>query len=72
MISSCLCGVPTVDCVTAVAGVLAADDILMLGGVLGNDVHNFAALLADAFQPAFTDVLAVVGSRVPLEATVCM
>jgi hypothetical protein len=61
LITSCLCRVLTVDCVTAVAGVLAADDILMLAGILGDVVPNFAALLAVAFEPAFTDVFAPVG-----------
>jgi hypothetical protein len=51
----------TVDCVTAVAGELAADDILMLGSILGDVVPNFAALLAVAFDPSITDVLAAVG-----------
>jgi hypothetical protein len=48
----------TVDCVTAVAGVLAADYILMLDGILGDVVPNFAAVLAVAFHAAITDVLA--------------
>ncbi len=50
----------SVACVTAVAGVHATDDILMLGGAFGDDFHNFAAVLAVAFDPAFTDVLAPV------------
>jgi hypothetical protein len=62
----------TVACVTAVAGVLAADDILMLGGILGDVVPNFAVSLLTLLTLLLQMFLLLLVFLSTLEASVCM